>query len=309
MRHDNGENANNYAAIYSVANEIWANKVRLDFAARGSDGVERTGMSILSTGNVGIGTTDPSLEGEVGAKLTILSPPNHTGLSIGTTDGIPAFAINPLSNHAWTMYDYASGDWTSGITQASGYVGIGTTSPDATLHVQGSNWGQGGESKIALGDSNHYIKSMYDVGVQINTFNAGDGIFLQEDSGKVGIGTTNPQAKLDVNGDIRSNGNAIMTTPGPNQLQFVVTEVHVQDSAVPPRAPRCQQFDWSNSFGADPLIVFKGKITNSATYPPSVSVSNARQNGFDVCFSYDNGEEGGVNVINFNVVVMAIGAE
>ncbi len=91
-----------------------------------------------TSGNVGIGTTDPSFGGKVGSKLSILTTTGITGLAIGSGATQPAFAVNPFSDGSWNMYDYAAGSWTAGITQKSGNVGIGTTSPNAKLQVKGS---------------------------------------------------------------------------------------------------------------------------------------------------------------------------
>lgn len=87
-----------------------------------------TGVTI-ENGNVGIGTADPSLAGGVTSKFTVVTPDGSTGLAIGNTAGVPRFAVNGNPDGSFTVYDYAAGSWTAGITQQNGYVGIGTEAP------------------------------------------------------------------------------------------------------------------------------------------------------------------------------------
>ena len=51
-----------------------------------------------------------------------------------------------------------------------------------------------------------YIKSINGSGVRIGTFGAADAISIQQDNGYMGIGTTNPSDKLEVNGNISVTG-------------------------------------------------------------------------------------------------------
>ncbi len=86
-------------------------------------------------GSVGIGTNDPTEGGIVGSKFTI-RPNTATGLAIMRSDGERAFALNPNADGSWTAYDGVSG-WVPGITQSGGNVGVGTSSPQARLDVNG----------------------------------------------------------------------------------------------------------------------------------------------------------------------------
>jgi hypothetical protein len=84
-----------------------------------------------NSGNVGVGTADPSFGGAVASRLTVSQADAGTGFALGNTSGVPRFALNGNSTGSWTMYDYAAGAWTAGITQKGGSVGVGTTNPDA----------------------------------------------------------------------------------------------------------------------------------------------------------------------------------
>ncbi|MBP7796784.1 MAG: hypothetical protein KA059_08435 [Elusimicrobiales bacterium] len=80
-------------------------------------------------------------------------------------------------------------------TYISGNVGIGTTSPSARFEVQGSG----------ISDT---ILKLNGVGSQTAPFisvvnSANSELLTLNAEGNLGIGTTNPGAKLDVNGDVR----------------------------------------------------------------------------------------------------------
>jgi hypothetical protein len=85
----------------------------------------------------------------------------------------------------------------------SGSVGIGTTSPGYKLHVSGTSQFDG-EMRWSLGTTSHagyssnkdwYIRSGASAGK----------VILQDTGGNVGIGTSNPTAKLHVNGYMKNN--------------------------------------------------------------------------------------------------------
>ncbi len=94
-------------------------------------------------------------------------------------------------------------------------VGIGTASPSEKLEVDlgnilvqgaGSFDLTGEEATVYLGDTNHFFQSIFGQGVKIGTFGVPDGIFLQEGTGNVGIGTTTPTETLEVIGNGKFTG-------------------------------------------------------------------------------------------------------
>ena len=184
-------------------------------------------VSVLESGNVGIGTTEP------GAKLSIADSGTAAGamfLQIGDdsflTDVDAQNTLGLYGSQDSTTASIRLGSNGGTISGNNGNVGIGTTSPDSKLNVNGSLHVEGGGfggtplgefgtfidvdaanwNRIELrGSSGAYIDfsndttSDYDVRLIL----AGDDALAIE-GGNVGIGTTSPQHKLDVEGTIQA---------------------------------------------------------------------------------------------------------
>jgi len=102
--------------------------------------LEVNGTIVASKLGLG-GITDLTAGGNVGANsVATFAIPASTETVWGmVTTGTNAkrFALNANSDASWTLFDGVS-KWNAGITQKSGNVGIGTTSPDTLLHLEGT---------------------------------------------------------------------------------------------------------------------------------------------------------------------------
>ena len=149
---------------------------------------ENSSNIYFSTGNVGIGTTSPSKKLDVvgdiaftgdlyknGNIFTGDAPPSPWTVGWGPRVGV----FSPANRNVYFL---------------AGNVGIGTTTPQTKLDVNGDISFNGDLFQNgSIFTSNHWTKN-----IKNN---------LSFSTGNVGIGTTSPSKKLDVNGDISFNGN------------------------------------------------------------------------------------------------------
>lgn len=182
-----------------------------DHLALGSGATER--MRITSSGNVGIGTSSPS------EKLTI----SGGALRLESATGVSSYVhyISP-GNDEWSAgmngaYDfqiaYSNGLGTPRMTLLKGgNVGIGTTSPSAKLEsykgsqsdtisrANSSAYFWGADIGLAIGQSASVPFGTWMQSLK-NDNNATFPLSLNPNGSNVGIGTTNPQRKLDIVGN------------------------------------------------------------------------------------------------------------
>jgi hypothetical protein len=178
-------------------------------------------VRIKNTGNVGIGTTSPGTKLHVGigsgatvdtAYQIVADGSAISGIQIlsgATQSGRLVFGDSSNNDIGIIKYDHSDNSLQTIVNAAermridsSGNVGIGTTSPDFELDVAGNI---GMDNKLYHnGDHNTYIGFEHD---DIKLRTGGVDAITVNSSQNIGIGTTSPSEKLDVNGNIAVSGS------------------------------------------------------------------------------------------------------
>ena len=205
------------------------------FVVYTSGGFTNERLRIDTSGNVGIGTTVPTYKLDVNGGIRTSSVTGPGVLDLVAPTSFLRFQANANNifydaggNH---YFRTASGASTSMIVTSAGNVGIGTTSPFGKLNVSRPGINEGAISFDDQANNAHLVLAGTDalVRMQLGTYNNGSyGAWIQGsyDNGgvnygplplilnpqgeNVGIGTTSPSHKLDVNGDIAVKGASII---------------------------------------------------------------------------------------------------
>ena len=180
-----------------------------------------------STGNIGIGTTSPAsilhLKNTTGAALTVESSNASTGPSVnlnntgtgGKTWQLLSTGTSSSSGVAGNFELWQPLGTALTVKGTNNYIGIGTVTPDFRLTVAGVIRSTNNSSEcFRVGDD----AGLWDinVGSMMGLYSSSDnsvggiklgsgGEYLYGRGGNIGIGTTTPGFKLDVNGTARIN--------------------------------------------------------------------------------------------------------
>jgi hypothetical protein len=185
-----------------------ANIPSLNFSSTGiDDNATSTAITINSSGNVGIGESNPGnnlvVDGGANTTIRVQNDTPHYGDFQATTTGIQIRTVGsyPLilnTNQTERMRILHTGN-----------VGIGTTNPTAKLQVEGtfsvrssstqSFNDSSNANNLTMTDSKaHFNIDGADKDFQISSDTVTNALFVQGSDGNVGIGTSSPAAQLHV---------------------------------------------------------------------------------------------------------------
>jgi hypothetical protein len=203
-----------------------------------------TGLYVLQNGNVGIGTGVPGTNLHIrGSYTDSLNP------TLRVTSVLPGIAFDDISGHAnsrnWSILNGyneegllqflrtgSTGGNPSSVTMTldrSGNVGIGTTTPEATLDIYDSeaftvgqiiNTGDGTSLSVENKNASPNGFSVFDVigtesgaynllTVSNNGVNESGNVLTVTGTGNIGIGTTSPTARLSIKSSSLTNTGGI----------------------------------------------------------------------------------------------------
>ena len=178
-------------------------------------------LRVDSSQNLGIGTTSPSEKLEVAGKI-------KTGGQVRAGSYLEAFPSFSFANDTDTgmfsdtdnQLEFSTGGSSRLSIDSSGQVGIGTSSPDSTLHIKTSvdnSVAQGLVIERSANTDKGYIN--YNGGAFQIRSTVGDPIAFGETDaehmriapdGNIGIGTSSPSEKLEVAGNIKVGSGGIV---------------------------------------------------------------------------------------------------
>jgi len=194
-------------------------------------------MRIALDGNIGIGTTNPTVNLQVSGTIATGDATNGWG-RLSYDAGVVRLIG---SKNGTDTVDMALSTQASGGTLSekmrilgSGNVGIGLTNPQSLLHISGSGTqiritGEGGGNSLVLqgGTGSNMKITGYNYGsstaVPLYISVDGANTIMQSSGGNVGIGTTNPVQALHVVGGVYTTSNVGIKIQNPTGSLHVVT--------------------------------------------------------------------------------------
>ena len=230
-------------SYYGFGLEIDRPNQNIIFNSYDSNGVTAGGTNILvlkRDGNVGVGTNTPDAKLHIdstGAALQFTRTGQETYLFEHGTSGLYTKLGTTLltgwtQDHDFKIFDNTGSQYVmfDGSTQK---VGIGTVSPGYTLEIAGPSTTSFAYQRTGVSANKWGFHSDNDATYWQN-LTSGNLLFTLQNAGNVGINTTQPSEKLDVDGNARvrnltagivtSSATGVLSTGGPTPMNMSLGE-------------------------------------------------------------------------------------
>jgi hypothetical protein len=238
---DGTKNRAQGASYYGFGLEIDRPNELISFNSYDSNGIiSNSNITLKRGGNVGIGTTSPDAKLHIdstGAALQFTRTGQETYLFEHGTSGLYTKLGTTLltgwtQDHDFKIFDNTGSQYVmfDGSTQK---VGIGTVSPGYTLEIAGPSTTSFAYQRTGVSANKWGFHSDNDATYWQN-LTSGNLLFTLQNAGNVGINTTQPSEKLDVDGNARvrnltagivtSSATGVLSTGGPTPMNMSLGE-------------------------------------------------------------------------------------
>jgi hypothetical protein len=271
-----------------------------DLIVRTNDDKDR--ITVKSDGKVGVGTAAPdrnvTVEGAGAAYLNVRSTTTVNNVTSVAHEGLigadSSGAIVSGMQAADDLQLRSGGNVTHAVIKADGKVGVGTVSPDREITVEGSSHAyinartaQGPHEVLVGADaSGAIVSAMTNDDLQLRAGTNSTKVWIKA-NGNVGVGTSAPNDKLDVRGNVRLGAGDLFAAGGVQNLKILIGAV--SDSGVGTsgsgfNATRLSEgiyrVTFTTAMGAAPVVL--ATPLGSANDDNIVTVTSVSANSFEV---------------------------
>ena len=256
-------------------------------------------MRIDSSGNVGIGTTSPATQdisannlvvedGAGNGGITIKTPSNAYG-SLHFSDGTGADAYRGILayNHSDNSMQFYTNTSEAMRIDSSGNVGIGTTSPSSygKFAVRGAtstvsygtvsaNFSDAVTGSLYVSHSSGLVSLITDQSLVLKTATSVEAMRI-DSSGNVGIGTSSPANKLDINISTNARGYFADNIGEVGSGNFALQVINSAGSALKPLGFRAEDIRFATGSSERMRIDSSGNLLVGTTTEGTWSANNS----------------------------------